>query len=494
MTEQLLAVDALCASTRHLTLNVQKAPQPLTLSILLKPNPHQEKEQRIVRFTLPVFLERARAIHGTKYNYDAIKETDIRTKHSVVTIVCTDCGYEFEITVTSHIHGKHGCKSCNNNLRWTYERLIQKGFEVHGNRFDYSRVTPAHIVNGLARIPLICNDCGYEWNPTIHGHINHKHNCPSCANKVPWTYDRLLTKAREIHGDKYNYNKITPGDIKGVYSKIALICNVCGYEWDTTIHLHINGKCDCPSCMGNAPWTYDQFIKRANEVHGDKFDYSKVAREDITGSGAYITLICNDCGYEWEQTISGHVTGYDCPSCMNMAPWTYDRFIKAALMIHGDKYDYNNVTNDHIRGVNSRIPVRCNRCTTIWWPTISGHVRGYGCSHCNISCGYSKAQVVWLEDIMKKENIIIRYALSTGGEYFIPTVGKVDGFCPQTNTVYEFHGDFWHGNPNKFPHDNVNPVSGKTYGELYARTSQRDQKIRDLGYNLIVKWETEHPK
>lgn len=34
------------------------------------------------------------------------------------------------------------------------------------------------------------------------------------------------------------------------------------------------------------------------------------------------------------------------------------------------------------------------------------------------------------------------------GEYRIEGVGKVDGFCEQTNTVYEYHGDYWHGNPD----------------------------------------------
>lgn len=90
------------------------------------------------------------------------------------------------------------------------------------------------------------------------------------------------------------------------------------------------------------------------------------------------------------------------------------------------------------------------------------------------------------------ENIIIRNALSDGGEYYIDGVGKVDGFCESNNTVYEHHGDYWHGNPNKFSHDKVHPhLKPKTYGDLYRKTMLRDQKIRDLGYNLIIKWESD---
>jgi len=43
---------------------------------------------------------------------------------------------------------------------------------------------------------------------------------------------------------------------------------------------------------------------------------------------------------------------------------------------------------------------------------------------------------------MKQENITIQYALSPEGEHFIPGVGKVYEFCRQTNTIYEYHGDF----------------------------------------------------
>ena len=37
------------------------------------------------------------------------------------------------------------------------------------------------------------------------------------------------------------------------------------------------------------------------------------------------------------------------------------------------------------------------------------------------------------------------------GEYRIPTVGFVDGYCQNTHTVYEFHGCFWHGCPQCYP-------------------------------------------
>ena len=104
---------------------------------------------------------------------------------------------------------------------------------------------------------------------------------------------------------------------------------------------------------------------------------------------------------------------------------------------------------------------------------------------------YSKAQVEWLESIMTEENITIQYALSPEGEFAISGVGKIDGYCNETHTVYEFHGDYWHGNPLMYNPNDENDVSGKTFGELYKKTIDRDNKIRELGFNLIVKWETD---
>jgi hypothetical protein len=60
-----------------------------------------------------------------------------------------------------------------------------------------------------------------------------------------------------------------------------------------------------------------------------------------------------------------------------------------------------------------------------------------------------------------------------------------------TNTIYEFHGDYWHGNPKKYSCDTINEMTKTTMGELYAKTLERDDRIRELGYNLIIMWESD---
>lgn len=66
---------------------------------------------------------------------------------------------------------------------------------------------------------------------------------------------------------------------------------------------------------------------------------------------------------------------------------------------------------------------------------------------------------------------------------------KVDGYDPETNTVYEFLGDYWHGNPEVFKFNDYNANNGKTFGQLFEETQQRLNRIKSLGYNVVIQWE-----
>ena len=87
-------------------------------------------------------------------------------------------------------------------------------------------------------------------------------------------------------------------------------------------------------------------------------------------------------------------------------------------------------------------------------------------------------------------------------------VGKVDGFCEATNTVYQFDGCFYHGCPFCYeavaptPH-RVKTTRGKNgkeiqlpikFGELYANTEMNTERLRDLGYKVERIWECQWDK
>lgn len=107
---------------------------------------------------------------------------------------------------------------------------------------------------------------------------------------------------------------------------------------------------------------------------------------------------------------------------------------------------------------------------------------------------YSYKCISWLNDIMSNFNIHIQHALN-GGEYKIPNSNyRVDGYCLETNTIYEFYGDRFHGNPQLFlPTDKCHPFNKEiTAQELYEQTKTREQYLIDLGYQLITIWEFDY--
>lgn len=99
--------------------------------------------------------------------------------------------------------------------------------------------------------------------------------------------------------------------------------------------------------------------------------------------------------------------------------------------------------------------------------------------------GVSKIANEWLLSQEEQEGPLEREYRIPGKKY------KVDGFNAPKKRVYEFLGDYWHGNPSKYNPDDINPSTGVTYGVMYTQTMKRLDYIRDLGYEVIYIWECE---
>ena len=106
---------------------------------------------------------------------------------------------------------------------------------------------------------------------------------------------------------------------------------------------------------------------------------------------------------------------------------------------------------------------------------------------------YSKIAILWLENIEKTDGKFIQHAGNIGEKKIKINnkLFKVDGYCENTNTIYEFYGDFWHGNPKIYDEKETHPLNKKTYGDLYNETIYRENVLRQEGYNLITIWESD---
>ena len=107
---------------------------------------------------------------------------------------------------------------------------------------------------------------------------------------------------------------------------------------------------------------------------------------------------------------------------------------------------------------------------------------------------FSKMLIMWLNYMSNSANI--QHALN-GGEKAL-TIGdktyKVDGFCEETNTVYEFYGCFWHGCPNCYKPNIINSKNQRDMGTLNDQTIGKRDTIKNAGYNHVSTYECQLTK
>ena len=278
------------------------------------------------------FINECKSLFGDKYNYDKTTYNDAFTK---VTITCLEHG-DFEIIPHNLLKSKYGCQICakinstndstntrlrkdmSNDLSLT-EVFIKKAKKVHGDKYDYSKV---NYVDARTKVCIICPKHGEFWQSPSN-HLS-GFGCEQCHREKSGLTQRLtneefIRKAREIHGDKYDYSKSV---YKGYHNKVLITCPKHGDFWQLpSTHLRCGG---CPECshkkkhgLEKADYNFlntELFIKRAKELHSlYDYDYSKVNYVNLKKK---VTIICPKHG-EFkvgpDHFLYGTVT--ECPKC-----------------------------------------------------------------------------------------------------------------------------------------------------------------------------------
>lgn len=198
------------------------------------------------------------------------------------------------------------------------------------------------------------------------------------------TLSEFLIKAKNVHGEKYNYDKIFY-----LYEeeKITIVCNAHKVEFRQNVHKHLDGQ-GCPECSnktrGNkSRSTKVDFVKKALSIHGNKYIYDKV---DYIRSQDKVIITCKIHG-DFPMTPANHThktKPQGCRECSGTISWTQEKFIAKAKEIHKDengnnKYDYSNV-----KFVNSaeHVNIICLK-HGVFSQTPSKHLQGQKCRKCS---------------------------------------------------------------------------------------------------------------
>ena len=146
-----------------------------------------------------IFIEKAKKVHGDKYDYSKVNYTG---GHNKVTIICPIHG-EFEQTASNHLNGQ-GCVKCRNEKQRFYrllntEKFISRAKAIHGDKYDYSKSV---YVNSQTKVCIICPIHGEFWQ-TANDHM-YNHGCARCSDSKGEKYiTSILDKFNIIYKREY---------------------------------------------------------------------------------------------------------------------------------------------------------------------------------------------------------------------------------------------------------------------------------------------------
>lgn len=192
----------------------------------------------------------------------------------------------------------------------------------------------------------------------------------------------FISRAKEIHGDKYDYSKTIYVKAK---EPVTIICRKHG-EFKQRPQDHILKACGCPKCKGEKTievhsYNKEKFLELAKDKHNDKYDYSLV---NYINYNTKVKIICPIHG-EFEQIPRNHILSVGCPKCgrekaNKTNSYTTEQFIEKAKKIHFNKYDYSKV---EYHKSSEKVCIICPEHGE-FYQAPANHLLGQGCPKCKL--------------------------------------------------------------------------------------------------------------
>lgn len=235
------------------------------------------------------------------------------------------------------------------------------------------------LKSSCGRYTFLCKKCNQQYTVGLQSFITSS-GCRGCSSSsMKSNTKEFILKAKNIHGDRYDYSKV---DYIGNKDKVIIICSEHG-EFHQKPNGHLLGwgciRCGHNTSTNATRSNTEEFTLKARSIHGDRYDYSKV---DYINSLTKITIICTTHS-EFTQLPGDHLFGHGCKRCgyetnASAARSNTEEFILKAKRVHGDRYDYSKV--DYMTS-NTNVTIMCSRGHE--FEQVPGnHLSGQGCPRC----------------------------------------------------------------------------------------------------------------
>ena len=316
------------------------------------------------------------------------------------------------------------------------EEAIKRCREVHGDKYDYSKVNFKKVTD---IVTIICPIHG-EFKQSLRQHYRGQ-GCPKCGliKRAITRHDdtqSFIEKSKKIYGDTYEYEKTEYVDSK---TPVTITCKEHG-DFYVIPNSHLSSNRGCPACGKEKMRNYkrkpqEKFIDELKSIHGDKYGYDNII---YNNSKTKVDILCYKHGIFSSQPDS-LLAGSGCPYCAREKQavdqtMTLPEFIFKARAVYGDKYDYSKVNY-----VNGKTPV------TIICPVHGEfeqkpyyHLAGNGCPKCGIRESKAEKEIYdFCCGLLGKDNVI-----QNSRKEIYPY--EIDIYIPSLKTGIEYNGILWH--------------------------------------------------
>lgn len=279
------------------------------------------------------------------------------------------------------------------------------------------------------------------------------------------TTEEFVERAKAVHGEKYDYSKVNYVDRNK--TKVEIICPVHGSFWQLPGN-HLAGK-GCLKCSGRYQPTTEEFIKRANQTHNFKYDYSKV---NYKNAKTKVEIICPEHGSFWQVPYCHVVRKQGCPIC-GAKPKDINHYLDLFKEVHGEKYDYSNSQIFQKNG-KTFINIKCPRHGE-YVQRVDQHLSGKGCPACRKSKGENYTEQVLIKNGIQFETEKSFEGLVGYNEGLL----RFDFFLPELNAAIEYNGKQHYSSDEFFGGE-------EKLKEQQFNDHQKEIWCKEHGINLVV--------
>lgn len=331
------------------------------------------------------FIEKARAIHGNKYDYSLIPE-EFRGIDRIP-LIC-DIHGEFVSIARNHIHGVHsGCPICGrkrakSKITDTFESFVEKARKIHGDKYEYFENC---FTKTASKLKIYCKKCGkvFEQMGTMHLAGNGCSFCNPPHTKL--THEKFVQKMSETHPNLEILSRYISTN-----KPIEVRCKIHDYKYTTTPHRLVQGS-NCQKCYDerrgeSLKKTTLQLLSELEKIHGSKYTYPKLENEYVNNKNK-VTAVCPIHG-EFKISVNKLLIGHGCRKCADIENGLKKRLTLEEVLyrfkkIHNNKYTYPYIKEEY-ETVNSIITVICP-VHGEYKQKVGVHLSGCGCPICNES-------------------------------------------------------------------------------------------------------------